>query len=387
MRASVLQNPVDHKQQKEVSEPVIKKSLLEGSVKTSRFRRRFSARINQQLEGNSQQSQLNMELKVSKFSSYVSNKSDNSSSEASFGHRKESENIGPPSHTLGYTTDKRHHTQQEASTLKNINSSSKKKTIFHAHPSSTKKIQRRRSAAVVCVRTPMKRKSVYSEARSTSKLTKSSVSSKLPTSIESQKSIRSRRNFAVSRWLSSQSQTNHQKTASENEDLVEESQMQNDVRSRRRSFAVSRRLSSQSQTNHQKTASENEGLVEESQMQNDGMKNYKVQKVDASTNTTINLANIKHVDLIVLENIENLVKEQEELNSKAIMLQEKTAARRLEMKEKRLVCCVDFLLIMSLPSLEYWLPSNLLLRGKKNYVKPGKAKFSGIILFQIVSWF
>ncbi|KAK8394178.1 hypothetical protein O3P69_006400 [Scylla paramamosain] len=61
-RASVLQNPRDQKQQKKVCEPIIKKSLLDNGVKTSRFRRK-SIVIRQQPEDNSASSHQNMELK------------------------------------------------------------------------------------------------------------------------------------------------------------------------------------------------------------------------------------------------------------------------------------------------------------------------------------
>ncbi|KAG0713529.1 hypothetical protein GWK47_016044 [Chionoecetes opilio] len=144
MRASVLQNPVNQKLQKEVCEPVIKKSLFDDCIKKpSRFRRRPSSRISQLSE-------------------------DSATNEG-----------------------------RQPSLL------SEKKRSFPAPPGSTKRIQRRRSAAVLCVRTPM-RKTTTSEARSISKFIGSSISSKIPFPKGSQKQIRMRRSLGVSR--SSQTQ-------------------------------------------------------------------------------------------------------------------------------------------------------------------------------------
>lgn len=355
MRASVLQNPVDQKQQKEVCEPIIKKSLFDDCVKTARFRRRWSTRLSQQQEDSSGPSHQNKELKASTFGTFISNKNDHSSSEALFGNRKEPKNSDLPSHTLGNKiTVKECHTLQEASTTNCTSISSVKKGNFPALPGSTKRIQRRRSAAVLCVRTPMKRKTINSEARSTNKLISSSVSSKIPAPKGSQNRIRLKRSLVLGRQ------------------------------------------SLQPQTTDKMATSHNEGLDEENKIQND-VTNYKSHKVDASTNTTINLANIKHVDLKVLEDIENLLKEQEELNTKASLLQKKTTARRLEMKEKRLVRIIDFssflfslhripnakIFVSFLPlSLFFSFPVSLKQVShmelhvvlQKNYAKPGKTK-------------
>ncbi|XP_063871593.1 uncharacterized protein LOC135106485 [Scylla paramamosain] len=282
-RASVLQNPRDQKQQKKVCEPIIKKSLLDNGVKTSRFRRK-SIVIRQQPEDNSASSHQNMELKVSRFTPPITNKSVNPSSEALLWHRTQPENSDAPSHTL-----------QEASTYSCSSISSEKKINVPAHPGSTKRMQRRRSAAVLCVRTPMKRKSMSFEPKSTSKLICSSVSSKTLGAKGTQKHIKSRRSLIVGTQLSSLPQSVNKVIPSDSECLHEENTMQDKVTS--------------------------------------GNSN----KVDASTNTTINFAKIKHLDLKVLKDIESLLKEQEELNAEAVLLQDKTTARRLEMKQKKLM--------------------------------------------------
>ena len=96
-------------------------------------------------------------------------------------------------------------------------------------------------------------------------------------------------------------------------------------------------LPSQPQSGNKVSPSNSESPHEENTVQ-ETVTSGKSDTVDASTNTTINLAKIKNADFKVIDDIEKLLKEQEELNAEALLIQDKTNARRLEMKQKKLVC-------------------------------------------------
>ncbi|MPC10433.1 hypothetical protein E2C01_003069 [Portunus trituberculatus] len=282
-KASVLQNCGDQKQENKVCEPIIKKSLLDGGVQTSRFRRR-SILTRQQPEDNSAPSHPNMEQQVSRLAPLITNKSVNPSSEALLWHRTQPGNHDAPSCSLQEPTT---YNCSSISTVKNIN--------ILEPPRSTRRAQRRRSAAVLCVRTPMKRKSMNLEPKSTSKLIGSSVSSKTSSVRELKKHLKSRRSLVIGTQLPLQPQSVSKVTPSNSECLHEEKTMQDTVTS------------------------------------------VKFSKVDASTNTTINFDKTKLINFKVIDDIEKLLKEQEKLNAEAVLIQDKTNARRLEMKQKKLM--------------------------------------------------
>ncbi|XP_050740455.1 uncharacterized protein LOC127010423 isoform X2 [Eriocheir sinensis] len=287
-RASVLQNPVGQNQVKEVCEPMIKKSLLDHTMKTSRFKRRWSSRLHPHPDNTSGESHQNKKQNISG----SGNKCENSLDEPLVGCKKEPRRKDQ-NHAPGDTASKLCRAVKESNPDVCTTTNSVRKSKFPQHPESTK-IPRRRSVAVLGLRTPLRRKSTNFKVKSTSKLKGSTISSKIPEPKESKNCAELNKSLAS---------TSNSSLHPQISDIV---------------------------------LPDSEGQEEDNLSQKNVPKDVSL-KADVSTNTSFNFVNGKHEDMSILNDIENLLKEQEEINIKASLLQKKIEARRLDMKEKKVM--------------------------------------------------
>lgn len=258
-------------------------------MKASRFKRRRSTHLHPHPNSTSGESLQNKESKISGSGS----KCENSSDESLVGCKKEPRK--DQNHTHGDTANKLCCPVMESNTDTYTTTNSVRKSKFLQHPKSTKKIQRRRSVAVLGLRTPLRRKSTNFEVKSISKLKGSTISSKIPEPKGSRNCAELNKNLA----FTSNSSLNPQIS----DDLV---------------------------------LPDSEGQEGENLSQ-EGPKDL-LLKADVSTNLSLNFVSDKHEDMKILDDIENLLKEQEEINIKASLLQKKIEARRLDMRGKKVVC-------------------------------------------------
>lgn len=292
-RASVLQNPVGQNQSKQICEPVIKKSLVDHTLKTSRFRRRLRTQLHPQPDSSGELHQ-SKEPKISGFDNKCENSVDKPLVECNKGpsSRDQSPDIENQASKLSGPV-------KESITDGYTNTSSVGKRKFPQHPRSTKRVQRRRSAAVLGLRTPLRRRSANLEVKSTSKLKGSTFLSKIPKPKGSENCAELKKSLMFTSTLSCP-QLSDKLVLPDGMDQEEDNIAQKDVS----------------------------------------------LKVGAST-SIFNVVSDKLEDMKILQDIEDLLKEQEKLNIKASLLQEKIEARRLDIKEKKLVCIKIFDTILS----------------------------------------
>lgn len=269
----MLQNPVGQKQLKEVCEPVIKKSLFDHNRKTL-FRR--SMRLHSQQEHTTEESHQNDKVDTSLFGSNKHSRSGDLNNAI----RDVDITISRP--------------VKESNTDVCSGTISVRKGMFPHHPRSTKKILKRKSISVLGLRTPLRKKSANFEVKSTSKSVGSSTLSKIPKPRDLNNSTKPRKCLTSIGEVSLFSQRSDNLVLPDNEGQ-----------------------------------DENMALKEVS-------KDVLLQ-ADASTTKTCDSLSAMDENMKILDDIESLLRAQEEINIKACLLQKKIKARWLDMKEENLV--------------------------------------------------
>lgn len=294
-RTSVLQNPVDQKQLKASCGPTIKKSLLNHNMQTSRFRKRWSSQLQPQPEDASWESHQNEEFKTAVPSNI--NKCENSLEEGLVGCRKEPRDRDPKD-VVGSIPDIISKPVRESNTGNQTSTCSARKEKFPQHSRSSRRALRRRSAGVLGLRTPLRKKSANFEANSTCKSNICPTSSKIPQLSGSKNDSKPRKSLI----FTNNSSSYPQKTV-----LLPDNEAQ-----------------------------EKDNLAQ-SQISEDVL-----LKADSFNCSSLDSVSAGHEDMKIVEDIESLLKEQEEIIIKACLLQKRIEARRRDMKAKKLVCVTYF---------------------------------------------